>query len=102
MGDKKDGGKLTGWQFHTLSVSVEKAKELGVDVNTDKVMKMSATVVEDPTGRWQPGFHMTSSIIINFDEENMIVETRNTIYQLVGEAGDCLPDLGDAIIHIFH
>lgn len=102
MDNKKDGGILTGWQFHTLSVTPEKARELGVDVKTEKVMKMSATVVEDRLGRWEPGDHMTSSIIINFDEENMIVETRNTIYHLEGEAGDSLPDLGDGIMAIFY
>ena len=102
MSDKPLRAVVTGWQFHTLSVSVEKAKELGVEVNTDTVTKMTATVVKDELGKWVPGDHMTSSIVVNFDEEKMIVETMNSIYHLEGEAGDCMPDLGDGVLTIFY
>ena len=102
MSDKPFRATLTGWQFHTLSISVEKAKEHGVEVNTDTVTKMSATVVKDELGKWKHGHHMTSSIVVNFNEEKMIVETMNSIYHLEGEAGDCIPDLGDGILAIFY
>ena len=101
------GGKLTGWQFHTIFGDVEKANELMAEqgrelIETDKVYKLSATVVEDNLGRWKPGDHMHSSIIIKYDEAIGEVETENTIYLLEGEPGDILPDLGPGINGIYY
>lgn len=39
----------------------------------------------DPLGRWQPGWHMRSSLVVDYDEENGIIETENTIYYVKGE-----------------
>ena len=101
---KKFGGILTGWQFHTLTADMAGARKVrpDLDFKTDKVYKMSATVVKDPLGRWEEGWHMTSSVVVSIDLEKGIVETENTIYHLTGEAGDCLPDMGPAITAIFH
>jgi len=101
---KKDGGRLTGWQLHTLTDDMEAAKRIrpDLDIKTDKVYKLTATVVADYLGRWNPGDHMTSSIVVEFDEETMMVETENTLYHLEGEPGDVLPDLGPNINKIFY
>ncbi len=101
---KQDGGTLTGWQFHTLTKDFKAVKKIRPDLEfkTDAVYKMSATVVEDPLGRWDEGWHMTSSIVLEIDLENMLVETANTIYHLEGEAGDVIPDLGPGIMSVFY
>lgn len=102
---KKDGGTIKNWQLHTLSCTPEYAKEVNpnLDIQTDKVYMFSGTIVDDPTGRWQPGHHMRSSVISRLDRENSIIETQNTIYKLEGEEGaDCLPDLGDNINKIYY
>jgi len=105
--DKKEGGRLTGWQFHTLFKDVEKANEFLAKqgrgpITTDKAYKLSATVVEDFLGRWRPGDSMHTSLVLSYDEETGRLETENTIYWLEGEAGDSLPDLGPAINNIFY
>ena len=94
---KKDGGIISHWQLHTLSATVEQAREMGNDVQTDKCYVLTGTVVEDPTGRWQAGFHMRSSLICAMDIEQGYVETQNTFYKLQGESGDVFPDLGDGV-----
>lgn len=101
---KKDGGILTGWQFHTMTDDMEAARRIrpDLDFTTDKIYKMSATVVKDNLGRWNPGDHMRSSLVVSIDMENMIVETENTLYHLEGEPGDVLPDIGAAINNIYY
>jgi len=99
---KKDGGILKNWQTHTLSVPLDKLRELRPDVKEDKAMVLTGTVVEDPTGRWQPGFHMRSSLIIELDRESGMCETDNTIYRLQGTEGGDMGDLGDMVLSIFY
>ena len=100
---KKDGGVITEWTLNTLSYTPERVKELaGVDVRTDKCFILSGYVKEDPTGRFEVGFHFRSSLVIDVDEENGLVETRNTIYRLDGPAGKGLPDMGDMIAKVFY
>jgi len=98
---KKDGGYIEHWTFNTLSVTPERAAEAGVEVKTDKVYILSGNIVEDPTGRFNDGDHFRSSLVIEIDEENGIVETNNTIYRLQGDS-DGLGDLGDLILKIFY
>lgn len=101
---KQDGGILTGWQLHTLTKDFKAVEKIRPDLEfkTDAVYKMTATVVEDRLGRWEKGWHMTSSVVLEIDLENMIVETENTIYHLEGEAGDVMPDMGPAVMGIFY
>ena len=94
---KKEGGKIIGWQIHTLSSGYQKkyADTLG------KIL--TGTVVDDPAGRWRPGMHMRSSLIVSITDT--VVETMNTIYHLEGNEGDSrIPegDLGDAVLNIFY
>ena len=103
----KYGGTISLWQLHTLSVPVEIAHDNGIQVNTDNCYILSGTVVTDPTGRWEPGFHMRSSIILNIeynDDNTMTIETQNTIYDVIGPEGDPVlgGDIGDNIIKIFY
>ena len=101
---KKQGGIIRNWQFHHLSITKTQAIEkYGLDIKTDQVMVFSGTVVEDYAGRWNPGDHMRSSVITDYDPETGICETQKTIYVLEGEGGDdVLPDLGDNIAKIYY
>lgn len=102
---KKFGGTIKNWQLHTLlqgEENMKKAREHFPEIKTDKVYKMSGTVVEDPLGRWEAGFHMISSMIVNIDREEGIVETINTIYKVQDEGNDALGDMGPDISRIFY
>ena len=100
---KKDGGVIEHWDFNTLSYTAEIVKErLGIEIKTDNAMILSGYIKEDPTGRFELGNHFRSSMIIEIDEENGIVETSNTIYRLAGPAGEGLGDLGDLILKVFY
>ena len=93
---KLNGGTIKHWQLHTLSAKYQKAypHTLG------KIL--TGIVVEDPTGRWEPGMHMRSSLVVSFD--GLHVETLNSIYKVVGEAGDTTlgGDWGDKILGVFY
>jgi len=99
--DKKDGGIIKDWTFNILSIPVETLRERRPDVKVDKAMILSGYVVEDPTGRFQRGWHFRSSLVIDYDEENGIVETENTIYHVKGEMLENA-DMGDLILKVFY
>ncbi len=104
---KKFGGTIANWQIHTLigddnQELIMQAKEQYPEITTDTVMCFTGTVVDDPTGRWEPGFHMRSSTICNLDRENGIIETFNTIYKVKDEGGDIFDDLGIGIKRIHY
>ena len=98
---KKFGGVITDWTLNTLSFTKEQVADHGIKVKTDKVYILSGTVKSDPTGRFEVGFHFHSSVVIELDKEKGIVETKNTIYHLHGEAGG-LGDMGDLIMKVFY
>lgn len=99
--NKKDGGMIENWTFNILSVPVEMLKEKRPDVKVDKAMILSGNVAEDPTGRFQIGWHMRSSLVMDYDEVNGIVETDNTIYHVKGEMLKNA-DMGDLILKVFY
>lgn len=103
---KKDGGTIKNWQMHVLyedDKSVEMLKNTHPNAGVDKIMMFTGIVLEDPTGRWLPGYHMRSTVILNYDEETGEVETLNTMYKLLGEGGnDVVPDLGKRVTNIFY
>jgi hypothetical protein len=81
----------------------EQANQVGYDVQTDKCYILTGTVKEDSTGRWEPGFHMRSSLIVVMDLDEGIIETQNTIYKVEGPQGeDVLPDIGDGVLGVFY
>ena len=104
---KKDGGLLKDWQLHTFAIG-EVAQEIkdreklnGHNITTDVIYVMTGTVVEDPTGRWDIGDSVRSSIIVNIDRENNVVETFNTMYNVINEGNGAIPDLGADIAFMF-
>lgn len=100
---KKEGGTIRNWQLHMVSDNIEYARSVRPEIETDKVYRFSGTVVEDKVGRWQPGDHMISSVVVRIDRENGIIETLNTIYRVQDEGGDVFGgDIGDNINYIFY
>ena len=102
MKNKKFGGTIKDWQIHNLTCTEEQLNKIYPNRNA-KPMIISGTIVEDPTGRWKPGYHMRSSLVVKLDRKTNQVETLNTIYKLTGEEGkDILPNLGNSILKVFY
>lgn len=105
---KKDGGKISHWQIHNLDVPEEQLKllkQIKPDVIVDpNPMMITGNIVEDPTGRWEPGFHFRSTLICKIDRENHTIESENTIYHYDPdtEGQDTFPDLGNGVLNIFY
>lgn len=95
---------ISHWQLHNLSIKPEALAEYGQHTEEDTVMIISGNVVDDPTGKWRPGFHMRSTIIIKLDREAGVAETQNTFYKLVDPEGDTTlgGDWGDGILSVFY
>ena len=102
----KDGGTIRNWQIHNLKYSdamLKTIEKLYPDaLREPNPIVFSGTVVDDPTGRWKPGFHMRSSLISKLDRENGIITTQNTIYKVIDEGNDILPDMGNGILEVFY
>ncbi len=100
--DKKDGGTIKDWQVHNLSFTKKQIEAVYPGQNL-KAQIISGTVVHDPQGRWKPGYHMKTSLIVRINRKKGIVETKNTIYKLTGKEGsDIFGDMGDGIIKVFY
>lgn len=96
---------VTGWQLHTISKDVNVIKELMPDIKftVNKTMVMTGTVVDEPTGRWKPGNHMRTSVIVSIKED--MIETLNTRYQVIGPEGDPalgFNDLGPTVMRLYY
>ena len=81
---KKYGGELTDWTIHTLSTGVK---------------IMTAVVVSDPLNRWEEGWTMRSSPVLNVDRDKGIVETMNTIYSV--DENEIDNDVGDFVMSFY-
>jgi hypothetical protein len=83
---KRFGGTIEFWCRHILNQHLPK------DVLEQKLAEdpafsaeiVTGQVVEDKLGRWQPGEVMQTSLLVSFDEQTLLIETSNTIYQLTG------------------
>ena len=93
---------VSHWQLHTLSATTEYLHRVRPDCKLDKGYILTGTVVDDPTGKWEPGFHFRSTLVLSYDREQGILETANTIYRLQDPQGDkflgC--DMGDGVAKI--
>jgi len=97
---KKDGGSITNWQLHNLTFTAEQLESVYPGENL-KPQVMTGTVVDDPTGRWYPGYHMRSSLIVKVDRKKGTVETKNTKYKITGtEGADIVPDMGNDVFNL--
>ena len=102
---KKNGGLITNWQLHHLTLNDEQRKDMKKyhpDVDEENPMVFTGTVVEDLAGRWEPGFHMRSTLIVSMDKKKGVIETANTIYKVQNEGNDIFPDIGKKILSIFY
>ena len=104
---KKFGGTIKNWQLHTIVKGGTERFELlkeefGDELMEDNMYIFTGTVVEDPLGRWQVGWSMRSSYVLNVDRENGIIETVNTIYKVEHEGDSYIDgDIGPAAASIY-
>ena len=101
---KKDGGTIRNWQLHYLALNEKQQQKLKIAFPEIKIepMVFTGTVVEDKAGRWLPGFHMRSTLIVSLDRKKGVIETLNTIYKVQDEGNDVIPDLGNAVSGTFY
>ncbi len=105
---KKDGGIIENWQMHTITESSDAllaAKDMHPNFDMEKGAVFTGSIVEDPTGRFDIGDHMRSSLIISYDPDSGRCETANTIYTLLGDEGGDIyfdDDMGKSIMAIFY
>ena len=90
------------WQIHNLDMNEGELIEL--EKLEAKPMVFTATVVDDPTGKWKPGYHMRSTLIKEWDKDTGIVKTMTKTYKLEGEGGDPVTgnDWGNRVLGIFY
>jgi hypothetical protein len=84
--EKPFGGTIRAWCKHTITQYIPEdllAARLARNPGF-KAEYFTGQVVEDKLNRWRVGDAMQSSLIVNFDENTMLVETENTVYQLLG------------------
>lgn len=82
---KPHGGIIRAWCRHILSdLTAALAKKNASDEPIAPLEFITGEVVEDRLNRWCPGDAMRSSWVVNFNEDTLVVETLNTIYQLDG------------------
>lgn len=101
---KKEGGPITNWQLHRLTLNDKQKRRLKKEFPEIKIepMVFTGTVVEDKAGRWLPGFHMRSTLIVSIDRKKGVIETVNTVYKVQNEGNDIIPDMGNAVLGIFY
>lgn len=83
---KPYGGTIRSWCRHVITQYVPEellAERLAKDADF-KAEYFTGEVLEDKLDRWRSGDAMRSSLIIKFDENTLLVETENTVYQLTG------------------
>ena len=106
MAKNNNGSIIRNWQLHHLTPPTKYKKLLRKrypDILLDPgPIVFTGTVVNDPIGRWQKGFHMRSSLITSIDRKKGIIKTQNTIYNVINEGGDIFSDIGDDVLKIFY
>ena len=83
---KPFGGTIEFWCRHIFTEHLPKDfldQKRAEDPNFSAEI-VTGQVVEDKLLRWDPGDAMQTTIIVNFDEDNLLIETKNTIYKLTG------------------
>ncbi len=103
--NKKFGGTITNWCLQVIAesgtVNHQILKEQYNDIQTDNIYIFTGTVKDDPTGRWQRGDSIRSSVIIRIHRDLNIIETANTLYRVEIEDDSFTGgDIGELAINI--
>ncbi len=99
---KKAGGTISDWQVHHLSYTKEQVEQAFPEEGLQPII-VTGTVVSKNCGKFSYGDHMRSSLVFKLDRKEGVLETRNSIYELVGkENNDIMPDIGDAVLTLFY
>ena len=98
---KKQGATIRNWQIHNLNYAKGAIEKIYPGTKA-KPMVFTGTVVKDPTGKWQTGDHMRSSLIVSINKARTRIETINTVYTVMNEGGDVVGDLGNNVLKLFY
>ncbi len=79
--EKPFAGTVRAWCRHKLEVRIP--KDDNPEPNVLRIEYCTGEVVEDKLKRWRAGTAMCSSPIVNFDEITLLIETENSLYQLI-------------------
>ena len=72
------------WTTHIVELTEKERAELE-DYLTDRIPAlMTAQIILDGKSRFAPGTALLTSALTGFDLQNMLVETRNSVYSLKG------------------
>ena len=113
MSEIKCDRTVSHWQIHNLTTRQEDIDKIYPDKNAVPAV-FTATVEDDPTGKFQKGFHMRSSLIVEVDLTLGFIQTISKRYKIEGPEGDPHAatmasmlgitggDLGDSVLSIFY
>ncbi len=113
MSEIKCDRTVSHWQIHNLTTKQEDIDKFYPGKNAVPAV-FTATVEDDPTGKFQKGFHMRSSLIVEVDLAQGFIQTVSKRYKIEGSEGDPsttamasmlgVPngDLGDTVMSIFY
>jgi hypothetical protein len=107
---KRRGGTICNWQLHKMtSYPGDLSKKEYQALYSEALLVpfplvFTGKIVEDLTGRFQPGDHMRSSAIVSIDRESGEIETLNSVYkiELSSEGCDFFDDLGNDALNLFY
>ena len=96
---------ITNWQTHTLSLSEGTLNEVlrtFPDLKDKPIMVFTGTIVKKYYGHLNEGDHTRSSLILKIDRDRGLIKTRNSIYKVINEGNDVVPDLGNNVLNLFY
>lgn len=99
--EKTYRGKIRNWQLHNLTYPEGAIELLQRQIGVESILpiRLTGTVDSDPTGRFEVGTHIRTSLLTHYDTESGYCETLNSVYELLGEGeSDVIPDLGNLVL----
>jgi hypothetical protein len=67
-----------------------------LEIDGEECHFLYGTVVSDYKHRWQPGDYVFTSMVMDFNAEAGLVQTRNSLYCLQGDGEEVFPSLEEA------
>ncbi len=93
---------IKNWQIHHLDFPQDQVDKSFPELKGKKPTVFTGTVVDCPSGQWQPGDHMRSTVILKIDRDLGVIKTLNSLYKMGVEGDDIFPDLGNGVLKIFY
>lgn len=94
-------GTIQNYQIHILTLPEKQLVDMFPEAQIPPTV-FTGTVVNDPSGRYQPGDHMRSSLVVALDKSTGMCETTSSKYNLLEEGNDIVPEMGNAVLDLFY